>query len=141
MRAILIQTGETESPRWQRLCGLLGMSSPGEQCQAFGHLVKWFLRWAGQPELDAVMFTSNKCLEAMPGLGFTVARISSLQAAAGNAGSWSFDFADIYQHTLRPDSGGSFRFTPPAQGSLPPKRPVTCAPFRSEMPGARTARL
>ena len=79
---------------------------------AFGALP---LNVASQPELDAVMFTSNKCLEAMPGLGFTVARISSLQAAAGNAGSWSFDFADIYQHTLRPDSGGSFRFTPPAQ--------------------------
>jgi len=68
-----------------------------------------------QPELEAVMFTSNKCLEAMPGLGFTVARTKSLVAAKGNAGSWSFDFADIFEHTMRPDGSGSFRFTPPAQ--------------------------
>lgn len=79
---------------------------------AFGALP---LDVSSQPELEAAIFTSNKCLEAMPGLGFAVARIDSLVAAKGNAGSWSFDFADIYEHTLRPNSSGSFRFTPPAQ--------------------------
>ena len=68
-----------------------------------------------QPELDAAIFTSNKCLEAMPGLAFAVARKDRLEACAGNAGSWSFDFADIYQAGLRPGSSGSFRFTPAAQ--------------------------
>ena len=69
---------------------------------------------AAQPEVDAVVFTSNKCLECVPGLGFAVARIDRLNACTGNAGSWSFDLADIYAHSLR-TGGGSFRFTPPAQ--------------------------
>ncbi len=69
---------------------------------------------ATQPEIDAAVFTSNKCLEGVPGLGFAVARIDRLQASAGNAGSWSFDLADVYAHGLR-TGGGSFRFTPPAQ--------------------------
>ena len=30
------------------------------------------------PEVDAVVFTSNKCLECVPGLGFAVARIDRL---------------------------------------------------------------
>jgi len=69
---------------------------------------------SAQPEVDAVVFTANKCLEALPGVAFAVARIDRLLESAGNAGSWSFDLADIYAHALR--SGlGSFRFTPPAQ--------------------------
>lgn len=69
---------------------------------------------AAQPEVDAVVFTSNKCLEGVPGLAFAVTRIDRLLASTGNAGSWSFDLADIYAHSLR-TGGGSFRFTPPAQ--------------------------
>lgn len=53
MRAILMHTGETDSPRWQKLCGLLGARTPGDQNQALGHLTRWFLRWAGQPALDS----------------------------------------------------------------------------------------
>jgi 2-aminoethylphosphonate-pyruvate transaminase len=78
---------------------------------AFGALP---LDVAAQPELDAVVFTANKCLEGMPGLAFTVARIDSLERAGGNAGSWSFDLADIFNHAVR-SGWGSFRFTPPAQ--------------------------
>ena len=77
---------------------------------AFGALP---LDLAAQPEIAAVVFTSNKCLEGMPGLSFTVARRERL-AQAIVAGSWSFDLADIDRHA----SGhgyGSFRFTPPAQ--------------------------
>jgi 2-aminoethylphosphonate-pyruvate transaminase len=69
---------------------------------------------AAQPEVDAVVFTSNKGLECVPGLAFTVARIDRLLGCAGHAGSWSLDLADIYAHSLR-TGGGSFRFTPPAQ--------------------------
>ena len=78
---------------------------------AFGALP---LDLSAQPEIDAVVFTSNKCLEGMPGMAFAVARIDRLEACAGNAGSWSFDLADIHAHTLR-NGPGSFRFTPPAQ--------------------------
>ena len=75
---------------------------------AFGALP---LDLSTQPEIDAVVFTSNKCIEALPGVGFAIARIDALAANAGNAGSWSFDLNDVH---LRSD-GGSFRFTPPAQ--------------------------
>jgi 2-aminoethylphosphonate-pyruvate transaminase len=66
-----------------------------------------------QPEVDAVVFTANKCLEALPGLGFAVARTDRLEACAGQAGSWSLDLSDIHAQAVR--APGSFRFTPPAQ--------------------------
>lgn len=64
------------------------------------------------PAVDAVALTANKCLEGLPGAAFVVGRRDSLEAARGNAGSWSLDLADIYQHTLTPNAGP--RFTPPA---------------------------
>jgi len=75
---------------------------------AFGALP---LDLASHPEIDAVVFTSNKCIEALPGVAFAVARIDALKALAGQAGSWSFDLHDIHARS----EGGSFRFTPPAQ--------------------------
>ncbi len=38
------------------------------------------------PECDALVFTSGKCLEGMPGMGFAVARMDRAEACAGNAG-------------------------------------------------------
>jgi 2-aminoethylphosphonate-pyruvate transaminase len=67
-----------------------------------------------QPETDAVVFTTNKCLEGVPGAAFAVARIDRLKACAGQAGSWSLDLADLYAHTLRAGPGSS-RFTPAPQ--------------------------
>jgi len=78
---------------------------------AFGALP---LDLAAMPELDAVVFTTNKCLEGMPGLCFAVTRIDRLEACAGQAGSYSFDLADIHDRYQR-NGPGSFRFTPPAQ--------------------------
>jgi 2-aminoethylphosphonate-pyruvate transaminase len=69
---------------------------------------------SAQPEVDAMVFTSNKCFEGMPGLGFCIAPIDRLLASVGNAGGWSLDFADVYAQTVR-SGPGSFRFTPPAQ--------------------------
>lgn len=68
---------------------------------------------AAQPEVDAVVFTSNKCFEGLPGLGFAICRLDGLEANKGNAGSWSFDLHSIHEQSLR--SPGSFRFTPPVQ--------------------------
>lgn len=76
---------------------------------AFGALP---LDLAAHPEIDAAVFTANKCLEGMPGVSFALTRPEAL--AAGRAGSWSFDLHDILQNGLR-DNWGSFRFTPPAQ--------------------------
>lgn len=78
---------------------------------AFGALK---LDLAVRTEIDAAVFTSNKCLEAMPGMGFAIARIDRLLECAGHAGSWSFDLSDIHAHSLQ-SGGGSSRFTPPAQ--------------------------
>lgn len=78
---------------------------------AFGALP---LDLSAQPEIDTVVFTSNKCIEALPGMGFAITRIDSAEAAAGNAGSWSFDLSDILAHS-HSAGPGSFRFTPPAQ--------------------------
>jgi 2-aminoethylphosphonate-pyruvate transaminase len=69
---------------------------------------------AALPDVEAVVFTANKCLEGVPGIAFAVAPVERLKASAGNAGSWSLDLADIYAHALR-HGWGSFRFTPPAQ--------------------------
>jgi 2-aminoethylphosphonate-pyruvate transaminase len=77
---------------------------------AFGALP---LNLAEQPEIDAAIFSSNKCLEGLPGLVFIVARNEGL-LAPGQAGSWSFDLADIFAQANR-DDGASFRFTPAAQ--------------------------
>jgi 2-aminoethylphosphonate-pyruvate transaminase len=69
---------------------------------------------AAQPETDAVMFSSNKCLEGVAGATFAVARIDRLKDCAGRAGSWSLDLSDLYAHTLRAGPGSS-RFTPAPQ--------------------------
>ncbi|MBC7800704.1 MAG: 2-aminoethylphosphonate--pyruvate transaminase [Gemmatimonadaceae bacterium] len=66
------------------------------------------------PMVDSVAFTSNKCIEGLPGLSFTIARIDSLDAGSGRAGSWSLDLADVYYHGLHVGLG-SHRFTPAAQ--------------------------
>jgi 2-aminoethylphosphonate-pyruvate transaminase len=66
------------------------------------------------PECDVVVFTSNKCLEGLPGFGIAVARIDRLEACAGIAGSWVLDLSDVYAHALR-SGWGSFRFTPAVQ--------------------------
>lgn len=67
-----------------------------------------------QPECDALIFTSNKCIEGMPGIGFAVCPMERTRSLVGQAGSWSFDLADVLIHAER-SGWGSFRFTPPVQ--------------------------
>ena len=69
---------------------------------------------SAHPEIDAVVFTGNKCLEGLPGNAYCVARIDRVEANAGIAGSWSFDLADIHAH-IGHGRDGRPRFTPPAQ--------------------------
>lgn len=64
------------------------------------------------PMVDSVAFTTNKCIEGMPGGSFTVARVDRLLEGAGQAGSWSFDLSDMYRHYAQ--TPGSHRFTPAA---------------------------
>jgi 2-aminoethylphosphonate-pyruvate transaminase len=92
-----------------RVVAAVGRRMLLDAVSAFGALP---LDLAKHPEIDAAVFTANKCMEAMPGLAFVVARIEAVQAGRGRAGSWSFDLCDVLDHVLR---DGGFRFTPPAQ--------------------------
>jgi 2-aminoethylphosphonate-pyruvate transaminase len=94
-----------------RLVAALGRRTLIDAVSAFGALP---LDVSAMPETDAVVFTSNKCLEGMPGLGFIVVPIERVLASAGNAGSWSFDLADVYKHGLSKPPG-TWRFTPAVQ--------------------------
>jgi 2-aminoethylphosphonate-pyruvate transaminase len=59
---------------------------------------------------DAVIASSNKALEGVPGMGFVLARTETLIAAKGNAHSLSLDLHDqfIYMRAT-----GRWRYTPP----------------------------
>ncbi|WP_374357049.1 aminotransferase class V-fold PLP-dependent enzyme, partial [Chitinimonas sp.] len=59
---------------------------------------------------DAVIASSNKCLEGVPGMGFVLARREALAAAQGNAHSLSLDLHDQWQYMQKT---GQWRYTPP----------------------------
>jgi 2-aminoethylphosphonate-pyruvate transaminase len=59
---------------------------------------------------DALVASSNKCLEGVPGVGFCVARRHALETAAGNSASVCLDLFDQWQALER---NGQWRFTPP----------------------------
>jgi 2-aminoethylphosphonate-pyruvate transaminase len=59
---------------------------------------------------DAVIASSNKALEGVPGLGFVLARKDALLAAEGQAHSLSLDLHDQYVYLQKT---GRWRYTPP----------------------------
>jgi 2-aminoethylphosphonate-pyruvate transaminase len=59
---------------------------------------------------DAVIASSNKCLEGVPGIGFAVIRRASLEAAKGTAPFLSLDLYDQWRGF---EANGQWRFTPP----------------------------
>ena len=67
---------------------------------------------ASEVPFDAVVASSNKCLEGVPGMGFCLARRTALEAAKGNSPSLSLDLHD--QWTAM-EKNGQWRFTPPVQ--------------------------
>jgi 2-aminoethylphosphonate-pyruvate transaminase len=100
---------------------------------AFGALP---VAMSDHPEVDALIFTPNKCLEALPGFSIAVCPVGQLAVASGRAGSWSFDLADIYQNGLV-NGPGAGRFTPPIQALAA----LGCALDRLDAEGGREARL
>ncbi len=78
---------------------------------AFGALP---IAMAEHPEIDALIFTPNKCLEGLPGFSIAVCPIVQLEQCLGRAGSWSFDLSDVYRNGLT-NGPGAGRFTPPIQ--------------------------
>ncbi len=59
---------------------------------------------------DAIIASSNKALEGVPGMGFVLARKDALLAAEGNAHSLSLDLHDQFVYLAKT---GRWRFTPP----------------------------
>jgi 2-aminoethylphosphonate-pyruvate transaminase len=65
---------------------------------------------AREVEFDAVVASSNKCLEGAPGMGFCVARESALVEAEGNSPSLVLDLYDQWRAMQK---NRQWRFTPP----------------------------
>ena len=61
-------------------------------------------------QFDAIMASSNKCLEGVPGVGFSLIRQSSLENCNNNAHSLSLD---LYDQWLTMRNTNQWRFTPP----------------------------
>ena len=65
---------------------------------------------ATEVPFHAVVASSNKCLEGVPGMGFCLVRRDVLQASRGNCPSLCLDLHDQWQAL---ESNGQWRFTPP----------------------------
>ena len=65
---------------------------------------------AAEIEFDAVVASSNKCLEGAPGMGFCVARESALEKTQGNSPSLVLDLYDQWRAMQK---NRQWRFTPP----------------------------
>jgi len=59
---------------------------------------------------DALIAASGKCLEGVPGMGFVIARRTTLERAGGNSCSLAMDLLDQWQYMQKT---GQWRFTPP----------------------------
>jgi 2-aminoethylphosphonate-pyruvate transaminase len=59
---------------------------------------------------DALMASSNKCLEGVPGMGYAIVRRAVIETAAGNAHSLSLD---LHAQWKAMEGNGQWRFTPP----------------------------
>jgi 2-aminoethylphosphonate-pyruvate transaminase len=70
---------------------------------------------ASEVSFDAVVASSNKCLEGTPGLGFCIARSEALAKTEGNSHSLSLDLHDQY---MAMEKNGQWRFTPPVHTIL-----------------------
>ena len=60
--------------------------------------------------IDALVSSSNKCIEGVPGFSFALVRRDVLARCAGHARSVSLD---VYAQAAELDRSGQFRFTPP----------------------------
>lgn len=59
---------------------------------------------------DAIIASTNKCLEGVPGAGFVVVKKDTLRAAKGNCPSLSLDLVDQWEYM---EKTAQWRFTPP----------------------------
>ena len=66
-------------------------------------------------KFDAVVASSNKCLEGSPGMGFCIADRSALEDTQGNSPSLCLD---LYDQWVSMEGNGQWRFTPPTHAIL-----------------------
>ena len=65
---------------------------------------------AKNPAIEAVVAASGKCIEGPPGMGFVIARQSSLEKCQGNSHSLALDLHDQWTYMQKTTQ---WRFTPP----------------------------
>ena len=65
--------------------------------------------------IDFLISSANKCIEGVPGFGFTLAHRSQLKRAKGRARTLSLD---LYAQWAGLERDGQFRFTPPTHALL-----------------------
>jgi 2-aminoethylphosphonate-pyruvate transaminase len=70
---------------------------------------------AREVPFDALVASSNKCLEGVPGIGFCLARQAALEETKGNCPVLSFDLYDQWKSM---EANGQWRFTPPTHAIL-----------------------
>jgi 2-aminoethylphosphonate-pyruvate transaminase len=84
---------------------------------------------ARQVPFDAVVASSNKCIEGVPGVGFAIVRESLLEGCKGNAASLTLDLYDQWQAMRRTHHGVLLR---PPTSSLPSIRRCASTRKRAE---------
>jgi 2-aminoethylphosphonate-pyruvate transaminase len=89
-----------------RVCARRGRPLLIDAMSAFGALPLD----AREIPFEAVIASSNKCLEGVPGMGFAIIRREALEGARGNSHSLSLDLYDQWRGF---ESNGQWRFTPP----------------------------
>ncbi|WP_281659153.1 2-aminoethylphosphonate--pyruvate transaminase [Halobacillus sp. Cin3] len=62
-------------------------------------------------DADYVISSANKCIQGVPGFGFVIAKLTTLQSCEGRARSLSLDLYD--QWKTMEDQNGKWRFTSP----------------------------
>jgi phosphonate degradation associated HDIG domain protein len=65
--------------------------------------------------IDFLISSANKCIEGVPGFGFTLARRTQLEAAKGRARTLGLD---LHAQWAGLERDGQFRFTPPTHALL-----------------------
>jgi 2-aminoethylphosphonate-pyruvate transaminase len=71
---------------------------------------------------DAIVASSNKCLEGAPGMGFCIARRQALEKTQGNSPSLSLD---LYDQWVAMEKTSQWRFTPPTHVLLALDQAIT----------------
>ncbi len=88
------------------VCARHGKSLIVDAMSAFGAIALD----ATKVRYDAIMASSNKCLEGVPGMGFALIRKSVLDGCKGNAHALSLD---LYDQWVAMEKNAQWRFTPP----------------------------